>query len=149
MITPTYEQQWKKLTTAYLRNGIQPYKTDFCFCGNLCNNETGWFSFVGQQQSIETEKPAIHHSFGIYTGLELGRMEHALLLAIHKSCETFNVYDDDCYVGGKFIAIEQHPNYEQAVFEGMTAALEVLRQIHEAKGDPTAKPITLNKRQLA
>lgn len=126
MIQPTYEQQWQKITEAYMRNEIQPYHPNFCFCGTLCDNSNDWFQESGEY----------HRDFGIYKGKDFVKMEVALL----------SKTDENVDRGG--ICISEKADYEQAIFEGMVDALEELRKIHEAKGDPTAKPIALQKRIL-
>lgn len=140
MKTPTYEQQWQKITEAYLKDKIRPYDHNFCFCGTLCNGGA-WARYLFERQ--------VHNSYSIYEAADFIRMETALLRVLHNDIETPRLlYDMWMGQDGNYHPTIEHPKYEQAVYDGMVAALEVLRQIHEAKGDPTAKSITLTKRQL-
>jgi len=136
---PTYQQQFDKITEAYIKGEIKPYEPCFCFCGTLCNNESSWFlSSRGEGNGA-----------GGYSHKELKRMESALVYTIDK--QTVNH-------GCKFHlpeTVEPHPNYENALFNGMVAALEVLKQIHIERGEvidevpafkkrePTTTPLTL------
>lgn len=145
----TYEQQWQKLTTAYLNNELRPFSSSFCLCGNLCDNSDDWFNRNCSHRAINVPLDTKHHDYGQYTGQELFDMEDALLQTIHKQCGTTSKYDKLCTNKDRLkYFVEHHPNFEDALFEGMCNALEVLRKIHESKGDETAKIITLSKRVL-
>lgn len=108
-----YTTQWQKITEAYMRGEINPLDATFCFCGTLCDNTNKWFTWTGR----------CHKDYGPYKGKHFVKMETALL-------DTFDS------IGGAWRCI--HPLYEQVLFDGMVAALEVLRQIHIEMGDETA-----------
>lgn len=144
MNTPTYEQQWQKITEAYTNNKLEPYVSCACFIGNLLNNTDDWSMgrictdyqspfLVIRQASRDSEycdvdgaiKSIMEQSEGMYTLSQIIEMEQTFLRAI---------------------AGDEHN--EDKIFQGMVLSLEALRKIHEAKGDPTAKEIKLEKRIL-
>lgn len=116
---PSYKTQFDKITEAYIRGEIKPLDAKFCFCGTLCDNSTKW------AKNPEEE----HNDFAGYLGNDFVRMEKALLTT------SFN-YLWDKTGGGILHAEELHPQeYEDALFNGMTAALKVLKQIHIQRGE--------------
>lgn len=134
----TYKEQYDKIVEAYFKGEIEPYNPMFCFCGNLCDNTDKWFSWF---------LPSKHNSSHGYAGVEFVKMEAALLDTIKNelSLSDFNEWFDE---EGNNFEPYQHPNYETALFNGMVAALEVLRQIHAERGDVTAIETPLVKRKL-
>lgn len=134
----TYKEQYDKIVEAYFRDEIKPYEPKFCFCGNLCDNTDRWFNYFS---------PSKHNPSHGYGGVQLFKMEAALLDTIKNelSLDEFNEWSDEF---DSCKEPEKHPQYETALFNGMTAALEVLRQIHAERGDVTAIEIPLVKREL-
>lgn len=127
MNTPTYQQQFDKITEAYIRDEIKPLSKLFCFCGTLSND---WMK--GDKN---------------YSYKEYADMEEAL----------FSTIPEIEYMGkgtlstSKFAASiglldfldepeKQIPNYEDKLFSGMVAALEVLKQIHIERGEVIDTP---------
>lgn len=105
---------------------------NFVFCGTLAplNKDLIW-------QTNE------------YSRIELNKMELALLTTILVQtypnadifCEWFNDADN-------FTSKLLHPNYENALFNGMVASLEVLKSIHEAHGEVIDTAPNLPQRKL-
>lgn len=152
---PTYEQQWQKITSAYLNKLLNPYIECACFIGNILSNRRDWSGC--RRGEIESGEGYLYptsplykradlfiakQSNNLYTPNIIVTLENNFLKILHintpgKVAEWY---------GGKDVV--RHPNYENALYEAMTSTLELLRQIHEAAGDETAKEITLQKREL-
>lgn len=119
-----YKQAFDKITEAYIRGEIEPYNREFCFCGTIghTQREIGDF-LVGTWDYTK------------YSGEEYFKMEYALLTIIRDS--TIDDFKHDIYVQDEVARtiIRNHPNYETALFAGMSAALDVLKQIHIERGE--------------
>lgn len=131
---PKYSEQFDKITVAYIEDKILPYNRNFCFCGTLApleENNKGW-----------SEKD--------YTSIQLNKMEFALLHSIRE--ETFPdekdvFFTSDHMYGELREKVTSHPNYENALFNGMVAALEVIKQIHIEKGEVIDETPSFQKRR--
>lgn len=142
MIRPTYEQQWQKITEAYMRDEIEPYIPCGCFIGNLLNRNDEWEEarHINDPTSEYAECTPKSRSSSLYSARGFRAIKE----------QSGGLYDikDICRMEEVFLRVFNSKQDEQSLFNAMNITLEVLRQIHEAKGDPTAKPITLNKRVL-
>lgn len=107
----TYKEAYDKIIQAYFRDEIKPMNPKFCFCGTLAGGQN-WGDFC---------RP--HNASTRYTYDEFINMEAALLDTI------------DSIMGIPNKAKQELPIYEVAMFEGMCAALEVLKQIHLSRGE--------------
>jgi hypothetical protein len=124
----TYSQAYDKIIHAYFRDEIKPLDARFCFCGTLCNNSEGWvLDTVGRK----------HRDFGQYKGDEYVRMERALLDAIKSTSNGYSTKKTN------------PAEYEDALFAGMCAALEVLKQIHIERGEVIDEVPVFTKRDLS
>lgn len=125
----TYRQQYDKVIEAYFKNEIKPWDAQFCFCGNLCNKTDDWFEpFKGDNEP--------HNNSHGYSGWELHNMERALL-------DTLKKRGFDCR------SLTDCAEYEDALFSGLCASLEVLRQIHIDRGENVDEDIpAFTKREL-
>lgn len=142
-----YKESYDKVIDAYFKDEIQPYHPRFCVCGNLSNKSENW----GRSG---------------YSNPELRKVEAALLVTIH--AETVGFIGDPIFVedhsygmegnhlafyeraqanGGEY-EILNHPNYENALFKGMCAALNVLKEIHRSRGEDVDNLPALTKREL-
>lgn len=120
----TYRQAYDKIIEAYFKDEIKPLNSSFCFCGTLNKNDN--FYWLCYDRKID----------GIYySGNELQRLEVAFLIPIAK-----NLAGVDLFYGDPKAAYS-HPNYENALFAGMSAALEVLKQIHKDRGESVDEDI--------
>ncbi len=137
---PTYFEQREKIIQAYLSEDIQPFEPKFCFCGTLCNHTANWF--YGQSEVPENFQPRHmrYSSFG-YAGIELYAMEEALLKTIHSELgSTELIYSSEDHYGDD---LESKDGFEDALFLGMCAALDVLKEIHRSRGeDVDTEPAT-------
>lgn len=115
---PSYETKFNKITEAYIKGEIEPYSASLCFCGTLADHDLDW--------DIKT--------INGYNPKQFVKMEYALLSTI--LTETLGGNPENkihLYGLGEGVCrteILRHPNYEAALFNGMVAALEVLKQIH-------------------
>lgn len=137
----TYKEAESLIIDAYFKDEINPYQGEFCFCGALNHNNANWRTWGNKFYSVS----------------EFLRMEYALLSTIN--IMTYNS-GDIFYASGKWDikdanghtvdrgVVKQHPNYENALFEGMVAALSVLRDIHKSHGENVEEEVVFKKRVL-
>lgn len=118
-----YRQAFNLITEAYIKGEIKPWNASFCFCGTLCRS-SGWL--VGSE----------YFSHSGYSASELERMEDALLNAISRGKKGSR---NQRY---KTETVE----FENQLFAGMCAAIEVLKQIHIERNDPTVEEYPFIKR---
>lgn len=117
----TWPQAFNKITEAYIKDEIKPYDGEFCFCGTLA----GFNAFVGNSKGWYTN---------IYKFDDLLEMEFALLSTIkEKTLGGGDIYFQ--WEDNERPSVIRHPNYEDALFEGMCAALDVLKEIHRSRGE--------------
>ena len=131
MNTLTYKQAFDLITEAYIKGEIKPFDPKFCFCGTLCGNRTTWASVGFRKQ---------HHNYSLK---QYGQMERALFSPFPEITWLSN--GDLDYS----VRVEDLPYFEEKLFKGMTAALEVLRQIHIERGEVIDETPVFAKRQLA
>lgn len=136
-----YKEAESLIIDAYFKDEIEPYNGSFCFCGTLNNNDAHWRKSGSKY----------------YSQREFIKMEYALLSTIN--IMTYNA-GDMFYASGKWDikdanghtvdrgVVKQHPNYENALFEGMVAALNMLREIHKAHGENVDEEVSIKKRVL-
>ncbi len=132
---PTYKEQYDKIIQAYFRDEIKPYRMSFCFCGTLTGGNS-WTRYID-------------NSWSPYKGKEFSAMENALLSTIKKL--TIGGDPLEIFLGAYGQReVANHPNYETALFEGMCAALEVLKEIHISRGEKIDEEIPqFTKRNLS
>lgn len=127
---PTYKEQYDKITRAYFRNEIEPYLNCACFIGNLLNNTDKWNAMrdciTGNKMTPVVDAKTLDPVFGFYTIEEICEMENNFLDAI----------ENYSYTG-----------WENSVFYAMSSTLDMLRKIHESKGEITEVQ-SFTKRQL-
>lgn len=129
----TYRQAYDKIIEAYFKDEIKPLMPNFCFCGTLNKNDSRyWIGFKRKEDGF------------YYSGIELQKMEVELLVAMGKFLN-INLYS----INTRSEDIERHPLYEAALFAGMSAALDVLREIHRSRGEDVDGEFTpFTKREL-
>lgn len=127
----TFKEAYDKIIEAYFKDEIKPYDIEFCFCGTLAyNGNTVWNFWTND----------------VYSKNELEEMEYVLL----KKISDLTIGGNDIFQGSpkNRHKVLGHPEYENAVFCGMRAALDVLRKIHESRGE-VIEPFEFKKRELA
>lgn len=129
-----YAEAYDRILQAYFRDEIKPFNAEFCFCGTLQGN-MGW---VYDWAVVN------------YTATEYDKMEAALLGQFFK----FGVLptaDRGTWIGCGSIEVsrmQKHKDYEDVLFNGMCAALEVLKQIHIERGEDVEGVVEFKKREL-
>lgn len=138
----TYKEAYDKIIQAYFNDEIKPYDSNYCFCGTLApevysamkvknwNNHDGLFD----------------QSLHFYSFKEYRMMERALFEKLRADSGCVNA------TGGVIINADRiekyHMEYEDALFEGMCAALDVLKEIHHSRGENVDDLPVLTKRNL-
>lgn len=137
----TYKQAYDKIIEAYMKDEIKIFNVQFCFCGTL-SPDKHWQSVVHNYNNV-----LYPYSVGEY-----GRMERALFSSFRDDV----VYYGICSLNPGFCFTEEdlmYPsirikNYEDKLFDGMCAALDVLKEIHRERGENVDDVVVLKKRQL-
>lgn len=138
---PSYKTQFDKLTRAYIANDVKPYDACACFIGNLLNNSNNWCFRDGSWD----ERFSVNESFrsiieqtlrlqagGLYTPEEIFSMEALFLKTFsNRKHEDFNYQES-----------------EQSLFDAFCVTLDLLKQIHESKGEVITETLAFNKREL-
>jgi hypothetical protein len=135
MNTPTYKEQFDKITSAYIKGEIEPMSPSFCFCGTLAENKD-W---------CVLEPFTNKHG---YSSFEYKHMEDALLTELMplgvERCIGWGTPTPGRWTG---YPNTDDPTYEDRLFAGMCKALDVLKEIHEFRGE-IVDPIPFKKREL-
>lgn len=118
----TYKEAYDKIIQAYFKDEIKPLLSQFCFCGTLSN---GSYWRDGDAN---------------YTSFNYINMESALLRRTELCPSIIN--EDGLFEH------EKTRKYEDALFAGMCAALDVLKEIHRSRGEDVDETLTLTKRNL-
>ena len=123
----TYKQAFDKITEAYIKEEIKPMRMDFCFCGTLaCEVKE---RDIGSYWDDER-----------YSEQEYLRMEIALMKGLGAKR----------VIGGNgwHIGTERpyDADYEERLFAGMCAALDVLKSIHKERGEEVESVPVFKKR---
>jgi hypothetical protein len=145
MNTPTYKEQFDKITRAYVDNEMDPLMECACFIGNLLNTDE-WaicrtfkaieFPYRKGTTFVESDitcpipanehwikEKVLHLSQGLYSADDIIRLENNFLTVWLNGNET-----------------------EDALFHAMESTLEMLKQIHIRKGEHVEE-IPFTKRQ--
>lgn len=119
----TFKQAFDKITEAYIKGEIKVGYSEFCFCGTLTGGNYNW----------ALRSKCVNMA---YTYEEFGRMERALF-----SVDPESGWEDNGAVADKKVGED-----EDLLFAGMTAALEVLKQIHIERGEVIDESPVFSKR---
>lgn len=126
-----YREAYDKIIDAYFKDEIRPFDAEYCFCGTLCGNSSKW---IESGISNELGDPNRCVNFAGYSSTEWAQMEFALC----KTVQTMTRPNRE----------RSGPIYEDALFNGMSAALDVLKQIHIERGEVIDEPQPFIKREL-
>lgn len=137
MNTPTYKEQFDKITEAYIKGNIEPYKSNFCFCGTIAPEE---YSSEGFKNWNNYDGKFVQ-SKHFYSLIEYGQMEEALFIPL-------NAYNGRTSSLSGLRLTEEDEGYEDALFTGMCDALDVLKQIHISKGEIIDDVPVFKKRKI-
>lgn len=126
-----YKQAHDKIIEAYFKDEIKPASCEFCFCGTLAPNSQ-WHDKYSK-------------GYYPYSYFEYFEMERALL---SKLSDVIRI-GDGCSEYSFGYSFGRHDNYEDELFEGMCAALDVLKEIHRSRGENVDEEIQqFSKREL-
>lgn len=139
MPTLTYKEAESKIIDAYFNDEIKPFDSKFCFCGNLTDN-SGLWNIEERFYPGGLELPYSHRE---YKKMEFQLMETVCMITLNKSWK-----GDWDYNGVPVDKIFKSEKYEDALFEGMSKALDVLKSIHKNRGEIIDEPLQLKKREL-
>lgn len=155
MNTPTYQQQWQKLTTAYMNNEIEPNIDCACFVGNLLNRSNEWSKgrYLGEGFSRCNVNPKLRtselgnmvqvlkvQSNNLYTPMDIIELEKCFLKTYFDNGGTPDDYVDEAW--------HIHSLKEDALFIAFEKTLDLLKSIHEKKGEVIDTPPQFQKRIL-
>lgn len=164
-ITPTFNEQYQKIVSAYYKNKLQPYRGCACFVGNLLNNNKDWENirdfnngvlislYIGELTDIKGDryitttgynaiKTIKNESNNLYNPEDILKLENNFIDIITKSNEK-NRYNKRTELG-----INEDYNYtEESLYKAMESTLLLLRQIHESKGE-VIQDYNFTKRKL-
>lgn len=153
----TYKQAFDKITEAYIKGEIKPYSKSYCVCGNLSGGRE-WSRIMSYREFDNDvfvreysgdkfiERPMMElRAKHFYSGYEYYAIEDALLTTIKNIA--FPDSESKYSTVDLFHEPEDNPKYEEALFKGMCAALEVLKQIHISRGE-TIDETAFIKREL-
>lgn len=139
MNTLTWKEAYDKIIQAYFRDEIEPYNSNFCFCGTLaaeCYSAEGYKNWNNHDGKFNKLRQP-------YTLKAYGKMEQALFGPLNAAgSKPFNIG-----YGGKLMPGDD--NYEDALFDGMCAALEVLKDIHRRRGENVDQVPEFKKRVVS
>ena len=140
---PTYQEQFNKLTEAYIRNKVNPYWGCARFVGNLLNNNGDWE--IGRELKVSCQKP--DYDYSIKSG-------NCISSVLKKECN--NLYDaiDIFELEKKFLrsyntSLAEGIDREDALFKAFEVTLDLLKQIHISKGEIIDQEPVFKKRTLA
>lgn len=133
----TYKEAENLIFDAYFKDEILPFKSTFCFCGTLAPNEYSNEGF----KNWNNHDGKFDQSKHFYTLNEYARMEEALFIPLGAYNGTISNLSPDHLNEGDIY-------FEDALFKGMCAALEVLKIIHLQRGEVIDNPVNLKKREL-
>lgn len=150
MNTPTYKEQFDKLTRAYIAGKVNPFQCCGCFIGNLLNGHGSWnkvkpnlmvqdwtdglrqvtpVEYVNALECIKV------NSGGLYTADDIIKLERKFMDMI-----------------GNYRGLEKWvnptPEMEDVLFKAFEKALSMLKQIHQSKGEIIDETPVFQKRQL-
>jgi hypothetical protein len=136
MKNPTYEQQFDKITRAYIANELNPYEVCGCFVGILLNGNDDWI--CGRDLS-----------HGVITCNRSG-VEYATM-CIQDEANGFYTLQEVLDLEKNFMALLTNVHsrhYEDCLFIAMESTLEMLKQIHISKGEVIDEVPVFEKRKL-
>jgi hypothetical protein len=139
---PTFEIQYQKIVSAYYKNELKPLSSCACFIGNLLNNNSEWANARCYVNMIEDFEWYMH-DFGINTIKE----ESKGLYSIEEIIGMESSFIQLCFPGESPGKRNADLLKEENLFNAMVSTLEMLRKIHESKGE-IVKDYNFTKREL-
>ena len=147
----TFQEQFNKLTEAYIKFKIIPYKSCACFVGTLLDGEALWQACTEYRLGEQCGKGSIRNSSYYYTALglrfikttdytpqEIADLEACFLYNIKINGGNSNNFEDPSLITQKD---------EEALFIAFDKTLDLLKQIHISKGEVIPEFKTFYKRK--
>jgi hypothetical protein len=140
---PTFETQYQKIVSAYYRNELNPLASCACFIGNLLNNNRNW----SEARVFRTMQPDVKN-YNYEGGIACIRQESGGMYSIEEIIEMeknflIKAIPDIDFKESFMIKKATEDN----LFNAMLSTLEMLRKIHESKGE-IVKDYNFTKREL-
>ena len=128
----TYQQAYNKIIDAYFKDEIKPFDAQFCFCGTLCGS-SDW----------------LYNREDSYSPAEYTKMELALFSGLRSiGLRIMQNQGSTATPVMGILDVITHARYEDALFAGMCAALEVLKEIHRERGENVDDVPEFTKRMI-
>ena len=149
MNTPTYKEQFDKLTRAYIENRVDPFNDCACFVGNLLNGNEYW----GCERTWKISGDILDSLDSTYmSGTEV------INKVLEKESNSYYLPDEIIILERTFLkAFSRHGGKrkgkdgwkgEDALFAAFEITLDLLKQIHQSKGEIIDETPVFQKRQL-
>lgn len=145
MNTPSYKEQWDKLTKAYINDEVNPYDECACFVGNLLNGSSNWAACRMGDAYRGASKVYFDATFNdYYTSYDIVALENTFMGIIWGYVRPHYVIETGCAY-----AYNHLEEKEEILFKAFEKTLELLKQIHISKGENVEEEFEFKKRQLA
>ena len=156
----TFKQQFDKLTEAYIKGEVEPYDSCGCFVGNLLNKTNDWIGCLAGERGQGKGEIIMQNHWGFnreefdlalevikingYTPRQISMLENCFMHNITKHINTQSAFRfNTSYVD----MLDAHPDKEDIIFNAFSKTLDLLKEIHESKGEVVDK-IEFKKREL-
>jgi hypothetical protein len=132
MNTPTFKEQFDKITRAYFNDELKPLNSCACFIGNIFDKDSRW-QWIREFDTTED-------NCSRWRGIKNERypwMRDAASEYIKFFFNGFYSCEDIINMESNFLTIwdAKGGRTEQSLFEAMDSTLDMLRRIHESKGE--------------
>jgi|GEM_PF-3569192 len=147
LVHPSFKTQFDKLTAAYINGEVNPMSAYAYFVGNLLNGNMNWWTVRSKygeinyckSQLLSGLKVITEESSGLYTADEIIELEAIFMDNVRNGADNMYAWRDD---GQPTI------KDEQALFEAFSLTLDLLKTIHESKGEIIDAVPVFVKREL-
>jgi hypothetical protein len=148
----TFKQQFDKLTEAYIHERVERLDGCACFVGNLLNGNGAWAS--GRSGIFwQNDKEWVSHFSGVVEDLFTSDGKYIISEVVRREADGLYTPEEVLLLEGVFLSeyrkLVDTKNYEHenALFAAFEKTLDLLKQIHESKGE-VVEPFQFQKRHL-
>lgn len=150
-VSPTYKEQFDKLTRAYINNEVEPWECKACFVGNLLNNKSDW-RFCRSAIDLSSTIPMMRKDCP-YLSVDTIRKEGRKLYSLYDiaSLEAFFLHHLTENGGTrmlKWTGATLTETEENALFTAFEKTLEMLKEMHISKGEVIEETPVFTKREV-
>lgn len=146
MKKPIFREQYDKIVSAYLKDTLNPYDGCACFIGNLLNNENTWEYARHLITPKFTDAPCYSKDLKCIINPDKNILSIGTNFIKYIS-RGFYTIDNILKLEENFLRKYNDGRNEDSLYEAMASTLEILRKIHEEKGE-IVKDYVFNKRVL-